>query len=272
MQINVAGIAVGVAVQWPRLPDCEGPRFRHLPMRQRILRGFTEMMPLSITILGMAPRTPEHPANAAAAGRQSSVGDVERSFAVVRHADPMIFSAPTPSQPETAEAWGERANCYAYALNCERPRMTSAVPQACPGAATGRRVLHLGDPAADTEALIEGVIADGQGAIRQVEGSPAHVPAPGPGEYLFALLTGPHGFHFLRRDSATGVWSWKDGNEESVKLKIFYLPSRKFVPITDNLLEPLLVTNKQDFAWRYHGMTFKSFFSVPETAKVDVAA
>jgi hypothetical protein len=177
------------------------------------------------------------------------------------------------SQSDPRElAWGERANCYAYALNYERPRMTSAVPQACPGAATGRRALHLGDPAADTEALIEGVIADGQGAIQQVEGSPAHVPAPGPGEYLFALLTGPHGFHFLRRDSATGVWSWKDGNEESVKLKIFHLPSRKFVPVTDNLLEPLLATNKQDFAWRYHGMTFKSFFSVPETAKVDVAA
>ena len=182
---------------------------------------------------------------------------------------------------EELVGWGALANCYAYAFNRQNP-LACAGPcahgEAYPGhtawpgwrlgaAAAGRPAPPGATPA---QRLIAGVLIDSRPAaggmpqVTQVAGAPGHVPQVHAGCYLVALLCHANGFHFLRRDSFTGRWSWKDGNGGSVKLNALDTNHNRFLYITDNNLNDLIVGRPATFVpWAYAGMRFAAFFRVP---------
>jgi hypothetical protein len=160
--------------------------------------------------------------------------------------------------------WGTNANCYAYAANCSTP--ARATGGAVPGGATGQPALP-GGPNYD-QALIAGAVADG---FVQLAGVPAVPPAPAANHYLVALIANAAGFHWLRRDSVTGRWSWKDGNEQTVKY-ILNVGQGLYVDINNTNLNDLLTVNRAGYApWAYKNMVFKSFFQAPAPNGVVVA-
>lgn len=160
-------------------------------------------------------------------------------------------------------AWGNNANCYAYAGNCPNPARGNQ-GGAVPGGATGNPVLP-GVPNY-AQALALGAVADG---FVQLAGAPAHPLPPRPGHYLVALIASLIGFHWLRRDSTTGRWSWKDGNGQTVKYSILDVGQDRFVYITNTNLDDLLTVNRAGYApWAYANMVFVSFFEAPNAGVV----
>lgn len=162
--------------------------------------------------------------------------------------------------------WGTDANCYAYAANCDAPARGN-LGGAVPGGATGNPV--LAGVANYAQALVAGAVADGFVAL---DGAPAVPPATSPGHYLVALIASQMGFHWLRRDSFTGRWSWKDGNAQTVKYNILNVAEERFVYINNDNLDDLLIVNRAGYApWAYANMAFVSFFEAPAPGGVVVA-
>ena len=160
---------------------------------------------------------------------------------------------------EQLQAWGTDANCYAYAVNCLNPvngRNGGAVP--------GSQAAFAGHPAPGGATLAQKVVADGGGVVVQLAGTTVNAPADVPGHYVIAMLSHQAGFHFIRRDSYTGRWSWKDGNTGSVKFNVLDQPSSKYIYIHDAHLNDLLVARPADFfPWGYANMAFAAYFRVP---------
>jgi hypothetical protein len=167
------------------------------------------------------------------------------------------------------EDWGTYANCYAYAANCSKPARGDQ-GGAVPGGAKGKPALTgLADLKDYERALIAGAAADG---FVQREGAPAAPPAPNANHYLVALIANKLGFHWLRRDSVTDRWSWKDGNGQTVKYNIFDVRQKRFVYISNTNLDDLLTVNRGSyFPWAYTNMSFVSFFEAPAPNGVVVA-
>lgn len=115
--------------------------------------------------------------------------------------------------PAPEPGWDARHNCYAYAMHC---KVGVDGNNARPGRLAGR-------PRATKESdFAQGVIDDarhqGRGAwILRQAAPPAPVPQPLHGGYLVAMTSMPHGYHFLRRDEATGLWTHKNGSIRPVE-------------------------------------------------------
>jgi hypothetical protein len=162
--------------------------------------------------------------------------------------------------------WGTNANCDAYAANCSAPARGN-LGGAVPGGATGHPVL-AGAPNY-VQALVAGAVADG---FVQRAGAPAAPPAPAANHYLVALIASQMGFHWLRRDSVTDRWSWKDGNAQTVKYNILNVGRDLFVYIKNTNQDDLLTVNRAGYApWAYSNMAFVSFFEAPAPNGVVVA-
>jgi hypothetical protein len=160
---------------------------------------------------------------------------------------------------EEIQAWGTHANCYAYALNCPNP-----VNGQNGGAWPGSQAAFAGHPAPGGATFAQKVVADGGGNVQQVAGTTLAPPADIGGHYIVALLAHPNGFHFIRRDSTTGRWSWKDGNGGSVKYNVLDVPRSMFIYINNGNLNDLLVGRPADFTpWAYSNMAFVAYFRVP---------
>lgn len=161
--------------------------------------------------------------------------------------------------------WGKHANCYAYAMNCHEPN-SGQNGGAKPGAYHRQAAQPLGkDRALEyREALIKGAVLDG---AKPIDGTVDAPPGPEEGSYLIALISNDTGFHWLRRDETTGIWSWKDGNGDTVKHNIYEMGQGSFVPIQDGTRHTLatLLNDKEKtyVGWRYSNMQFVSFFYVP---------
>lgn len=164
------------------------------------------------------------------------------------------------------EPWGTMANCYAYAANCSNPAR-GANGGAVPGGATGHAVLP--GVANYAQLLVAAAVADG---FVQRAGAPAVPPAPAANRYLVALIANQNGFHWLRRDSVTDRWSWKDGNGDTVKYNILHVAQNRFVYIKNDNLDDLLIVNRAGYnPWPYSNMTFVSFFEATAPNGVVVA-
>ncbi len=124
---------------------------------------------------------------------------------------------------EVHENWGVDANCYAYAMNDQKP--ANAIGGAIPGGASGN-VASLSATGDYRHRLVSGAIEDG---LVHAEGSPECPPDDVSGTYLVALIASEVGFHWLRRDSSLKRWSWKDGNSGQVRLNIFNVAEKRFV-------------------------------------------
>jgi len=154
--------------------------------------------------------------------------------------------------------WGNNANCYAYASDCQNP-----ANGAMGGAVPGVQATANGVVVAAHHTNEQRVLLDGGANITLAGNNPHAIPMVVAGHYLICLLEGAHGFHFIRRDSYTGRWSWKDGNGGTVKYNALHVPTNHFVYINDGNFVDLVVTNPNNYApWAYANMNFVAFFQV----------
>ncbi|RFP14752.1 hypothetical protein D0T23_12185 [Duganella sp. BJB475] len=164
--------------------------------------------------------------------------------------------------PAIETGWNTMANCYAYAMKCKV--FAGRVPT--PGVAAGHKV-----DSADRRwqqqqqkvryhySLLEGVVDDARACGRTVEilSGPADGEYPpvsfppiaraGSTHYLVGMVAKDDGFHFMRRDSSTGLWSHKNGGlgSEVETGAALWPPSKpgrtaRYVPIDDNVAQALL--------------------------------
>ncbi|MBS1829969.1 MAG: hypothetical protein JST93_32015 [Acidobacteria bacterium] len=158
-----------------------------------------------------------------------------------------------PWWPAAEAGWGAAHNCYAYAMKCQNGGLNNARP--------GR--LDNNPRAQKTDDFAQGVVDDAyhQGAMvyilrRQI---PRPIPAPSHGGYLVAMISMTMGYHFLRRDEVTRLWSHKNGSINDVET-FYYNPNDHNVrdPIDDaGLLK--IVTDRGING----SMDFDAFLEVP---------
>lgn len=158
-----------------------------------------------------------------------------------------VFARPKPG-------WDDAHNCYAYAMKCHIPGGVGN--NSCPGRLAGH--LTQGD-------FVSGVMADAQHQDQDVriEGTaPDCVPGKtAPGRYLVALLANQHGFHFLRRDESTGLWTHKNGAIGEVESFIYDWAAEKPTSITDTVMGHIAMNPRLIGC----SMQFVAYLSVPNT-------
>lgn len=128
--------------------------------------------------------------------------------------------------PAPEVAWEGTPNCYAYSMKCRQ--VVGNAPT--PGAAAGRAVLPGDERWREAQqkiryhaSLLQGIVADARACNKTVEilSGPEEGEYPTPhdlpvdranaNQYIAAMIAKSDGFHFMRRDSATGLWSHKNG-------------------------------------------------------------
>jgi hypothetical protein len=132
--------------------------------------------------------------------------------------------------PAPEMGWKGAPNCYAYAMKCKQ--IIGNAPT--PGAAAGKPVLPF-DPRwmAPMQKiryhamLLDGIVADARacGKVVEILREPAEGDYPTPinpptercngAHYLAAMVAKSDGFHFMRRDSTTRLWSQKNGGGDA---------------------------------------------------------
>ena len=109
--------------------------------------------------------------------------------------------------PDAEPLWGPGHNCYAYAMKCTQGlNLNNARPGRTAGNARN----------AQDQNFAQGVVDDaqhqGRGAwILRQDANAAPVPALLHGGYLVVMISIPMGYHFMRRNNLTGLWTHKNG-------------------------------------------------------------
>ena len=127
-------------------------------------------------------------------------------------------------------------------------------------------------------ALLVGIVADGLadgGKIVQIlrgGANPSPLAPPidqcGGGAYLAAMVSNRVGFHFMRRDSATGLWSHKNGGGNSeVETSGHKAPMGanrlgRDEAINDDVAVQLLLCANAAY-YGFHGFAFAGYVLVP---------
>lgn len=138
--------------------------------------------------------------------------------------------------PTVESGWGNGPNCYAYAMKCPRPAGNAMAPglvnrKGLPG----KRA--IGSQREYVESLFEGIKEDAKADDDKtitffpldIEKSsesldPCHMPNQVPsGHYLVAMLVRNGGFHFMRQDPNTKLWSHKNGPNGEVEVAATHL-------------------------------------------------
>ena len=176
--------------------------------------------------------------------------------------------------PAPEAGYGPGHNCYAYAMKCPD---AVAGNNARPGreAGNGRGWSDTAPSPAGWKAdLIAAVKNDAkhgnQAIISSTPDSPLPVPATVAGDnYLVALLGNQTGYHFMRRNEQTKLWSHKNGSISNVETTIFNATKgRCFVlddkTVAEMIMDPLNWDGVNNFfgfiAWLsvpYHGITVR---------------
>jgi hypothetical protein len=190
--------------------------------------------------------------------------------------------------PAAEGGWGN-PNCYSYAMKCKNPVGNAMTPGMAAGAVAAPDTDKV-DLIAYGHRLFAGIEADAAAdGGKQVTFYPVGVetsrvrPHPGTmpqvqhGEYLVAMLVTARGFHFMRRDTATGLWSHKNRSDGEVEVTVTRstaagrLPKRN-VPITDAVAVEMLSNPfpPQNYDTLGGGFTFAGYILVP-TAGFTVA-
>lgn len=160
--------------------------------------------------------------------------------------------------PQVEPGWLHGPNCYAYAMKCKRPDGNGMTPGVCVGRAASMEGLDK-DQVAFARRLLAGIAADaaadgGKAITFHPDGvetatrfpDPADMPRDIPGgHYLVAMLATAGGFHFMRRDSLTGLWSHKNRSDGEAETSVQLIRAgrrlgRRSVPITDTVALELL--------------------------------
>jgi len=159
---------------------------------------------------------------------------------------------------EITDPW-PAVNCYAYAMQCRNPggrRGGTAVP----GISGGKAPYNLGDHMQ----VRLGAVADGAYFFGMNRRPPFQPPA---NRYIIALFSRPGGFHWIRRDNATGLWSWKEGNGGRVQRTVVRTPAADDIAprkmhryIRDAMIPDLLQGGYRP--WNTNDV-FRGLFTVP---------
>lgn len=156
--------------------------------------------------------------------------------------------------PTSRSVWGADHNCYAYAMSCVAPHGMGR--NSWPGKFAD--IKNQGN-------FAKGVVDDGaaQGVnirILRQGGLPTPVPSPlGGGEYLVAMVANNMGYHFMRRNDVTCLWSHKNGAASPVETHFYDAASEQPLAITDAVVGRILAQP----ALIGCSMTFNSYLSVP---------
>ena len=183
----------------------------------------------------------------------------------------------------TPEAnWNGTPNCYAYAMKCRD--VVGNAPT--PGAFAGSKVIPFdprwgGEAAVYHAELFGAIVADARACdknvtvLRQVANNIYPTPDAPPvtqverGHYLAAMVVKRDGFHFMRRDSTSGLWSHKNGGGaaevETSAGVVSPIAGRlvRHIPITDAVAVDLLRCTTPGYLG-FSGFTFAGYLSVPE--------
>lgn len=117
--------------------------------------------------------------------------------------------------PDREPLWDGRHNCYAYAMHCNVTVNDDATPRnlnnARPGKRAGQARQHRGQNFA--QGVVDDAVHQGRHAwILRQGGAAAPVPALTHGGYLVVMTSIPMGYHFMRRNNLTGLWTHKNGS------------------------------------------------------------
>lgn len=175
--------------------------------------------------------------------------------------------------PARETGWNGTPNCYAYAMKCKN--IVGQVPT--PGAAAGNAIVQRPGVGVDqyVRDLLQAIVADGTACGKQVQilqtlGSPAGPPVDQASSthYLAAMVVKSDGFHFMRRDSTTGLWSHKNGGADAeVERSAVLLATAgqlrvREVPITDAVAVELLECGEGKYL-AFSGFKFAGYVLVP---------
>ncbi len=197
--------------------------------------------------LGTWKRTKQHgQQNWTGSIRATQVQQLDAWLIAESHAQG-IFPAPEPG-------WNGGHNCYAYAMKCLAPLGLghNSWPGRLAGIATGGN-------------FAQGVVNDAthqhlNAQIVRAGGVPAPVPhGVGGGGYLAAVVANNVGFHFMRRNEMTGLWTHKNGAFENESTYFYDRTLEQPVAITDQVVATILA-NPQLIGC---AMTFHAYISVP---------
>lgn len=185
--------------------------------------------------------------------------------------------------PVPEDGWGNGPNCYAFAMKCQHPEGHGMTPGIAAGSAATTRGIE-GDQVAYARRLLEGIERDGRAHEDSIvtflpEGLLKNnaLPSPRPlpvrfehNRYLVAMLITSAGFHFMRRDTDTGLWCHKNGSFGAPEYTaVVRGPAgrlgRREVPITDDVALELL---ENQFGGRFEalggGYAFAGYAVVPK--------
>ena len=172
--------------------------------------------------------------------------------------------------PKSRPIWSGNHNCYAYAMRCVNPENVGSSSR--PGRYWNAHVppdrKWEGDAGAESLRFVEGVRLDGQAQGREIgvlrsglRCDPAPVPAPSGGDqYLVAMVAHPMGYHFMRRNDSTGLWSHKNGATSAVETYFYDWGSEQPLALTDRVVADLLANPER---MSCSGMVFTAYFRVP---------
>jgi hypothetical protein len=152
--------------------------------------------------------------------------------------------------PRSRKIWKDNiggVNCYAYAMKCMHPRGSGN--NSHPGKYAGKPSRR---PAVPGTTFAQGVVEDGKAngievkILRSGRFEP-HFPVPRnlPGDrYLVAMVSTPVGYHFMRRNETTQLWTHKNGAWHEVETYYYDPGLEQPRPITNEVVAELLLEPK----------------------------
>lgn len=110
--------------------------------------------------------------------------------------------------PDPELNWGARHNCYAYAMKCQDAvNGNNARPGKLAGNPRSTKAANFAQGVED-----DAVHQHKDARILRQGGHPEPVPALTHGGYLVVMISIPMGYHFMRRNNDTGLWTHKNGS------------------------------------------------------------
>ncbi|ATW32082.1 hypothetical protein [Candidatus Hamiltonella defensa] len=155
--------------------------------------------------------------------------------------------------PKKNKGYGENHNCYAYAMKCLKPEGLGL--NSTPGLFSGT---------SKKMGFAEAVIEDGKKQRKDVHLISKNIndlpKKTNDGTYLVALFANDFGYHFMRRDEPTGLWSHKNGAFSEEEVSFYEIELEKPIPICNNLF----LNIARDPSKIGCNMQFSAYLEVPD--------
>lgn len=168
-------------------------------------------------------------------------------------------------------------NCYAYSMKCKNP-VVAEKGVVVPGAHAGEPRFSLQDEMGYYAQLVDGIKEDAIASNKQVEcergpfgnslPSPKNPPIDKVGgeKYIAAMVVRLDGFHFLRRDSTTGLWSHKNGGGNAeIETGVYDTQRGRYVKLTDAVVVPMLELGQTRYFSGFNTFKFAAYLIVPHS-------